>query len=129
MKSLFTCILIVLSLSAYGQKNIDLNVVDQLDFEVIQKIDTLDTSVKIDTIVPVPIDIKAEYWDHTVYNPFKDALVMFPLQLKFEDSTYASPIGKSKVVTSRYGWRHGRAHKGIDIDLITGDSLFAMFDG
>ncbi|NRA91687.1 MAG: peptidoglycan DD-metalloendopeptidase family protein [Psychroserpens sp.] len=36
---------------------------------------------------------------------------------------------KVKVVTSRYGWRRGRAHKGIDIDLVTGDSLFAMFDG
>jgi len=127
MKSLFTCLLTVLSLSVYGQKELDLKVVDQLDFEVIKKVDTTTTIVKKDTIIP--LDIKAEYWDHTVYNPFKDEVVMFPLQLKFKDSTYASPIGKNKVITSRYGWRRGRAHKGIDIDLITGDSLFAMFDG
>ena len=38
-------------------------------------------------------------------------------------------MGIEKVVTSRYGWRRGRAHKGIDIDLVTGDSLFSMFDG
>jgi len=66
---------------------------------------------------------------NTAYNPYRGVTVKFPLQLQFKDSTYCSPIGKNKVVTSRYGWRHGRAHKGIDIDLVTGDSLYAMFDG
>ncbi|WP_353780014.1 peptidoglycan DD-metalloendopeptidase family protein [Winogradskyella sp. 3972H.M.0a.05] len=74
-------------------------------------------------------DITSEYWDNTVYNPYKKVAVSFPLPIKFEDSTYASPVSRNKVVTSRYGWRWGRAHKGIDIDLITGDSVFAMFDG
>lgn len=130
MKSLFTCFLTVLSLSVYSQKNIDLSIVDQLDFEVIKKMESPNTKIKSDSIAPSePIDIKANHWDHTVYNPFKDNVVIFPIQLKFEDSTYASPIGKDKVITSRYGWRRGRSHKGIDIDLITGDSLFAMFDG
>lgn len=127
MKSLFKYLLIVLSLSVYGQKNPDLKIVDQLNFDVIKKVDTTATIIKTDSIIPV--DIKAENWDHTVYNPFKNEMVIFPLKLEFKDSTYASPIGKNKVITSRYGWRRGRAHKGIDIDLITGDSLFAMFDG
>ncbi|WCO03133.1 peptidoglycan DD-metalloendopeptidase family protein [Psychroserpens ponticola] len=127
MKSLFKYLLTAIVLSVYSQKNPDLNIVDRLDFEVIKKADSTDITIKSDTITP--IDIKAEYWNHTVYNPFKNELVMFPLQLEFKDSTYASPIGKNKVITSRYGWRRGRAHKGIDIDLITGDSLFAMFDG
>ena len=74
-------------------------------------------------------DITSEYWDNTVYNPYKNTTVTFPLPIEFEDSTYASPVSRDKVVTSRYGWRWGRAHKGIDIDLITGDSVFAMFDG
>ncbi|WP_081988219.1 M23 family metallopeptidase [Psychroserpens jangbogonensis] len=127
MKLLFTFLLTVVSLSIYSQKIPDLKIVDQLDFEVIKKADSTDTIIKLDTIAP--IDIKAENWDHTVYNPFKNEVVMFPLQLEFKDSTYASPISKNKVVTSRYGWRRGRGHKGIDIDLITGDSLFSMFDG
>ncbi len=116
-----------MSISVYSQKIPVLKIVDQLDFEAIKKVDTTHTIIKLDTIAP--IDIKAEYWDHTVYNPYKNEVLMFPLQLEFKDSTYASPISKNKVVTSRYGWRRGRAHKGIDIDLITGDSLFAMFDG
>ncbi|WP_040248923.1 M23 family metallopeptidase [Psychroserpens mesophilus] len=127
MKLLSTCLITLLSLSVYSQKKLDLKVVDKLDFEVIKKIDSTDLVVKQDTIIHK--DIKAEYWDHTVYNPYKDEVVIFPLQLEFNDSTYASPISKNKVVTSRYGWRRGRAHKGIDIDLITGDSLYAMFDG
>jgi murein DD-endopeptidase MepM/ murein hydrolase activator NlpD len=74
-------------------------------------------------------DITSEYWVNTVYNPYKDLKVEFPLKLTFNDSTYASPISRKKVVTSRYGWRWGRAHQGIDIDLVTGDSLFAILDG
>ncbi len=127
MKSLFTCLLTLLSLSVFSQKNINLNVVDELDFEITTKVDSTIVTTELDTILP--LDIKAQNWDHTVYNPFKDEVVIFPIQLKFKDSTYASPINKDKVITSRYGWRRGRAHKGIDIDLVTGDSLFAMFDG
>lgn len=32
-------------------------------------------------------------------------------------------------ITSRYGYRRGRYHNGIDIDLQTGDSVVAAFDG
>ena len=32
-------------------------------------------------------------------------------------------------ITSRYGWRRGRNHNGIDIDLETGDTIRAAFDG
>ena len=33
------------------------------------------------------------------------------------------------VITSRFGWRNRRAHKGIDIDLITGDEVVSVLDG
>lgn len=32
-------------------------------------------------------------------------------------------------VTSNFGWRNGRIHAGIDIDLETGDPVYAAFDG
>lgn len=75
------------------------------------------------------IDITAEYWDNKTINPYKDITTTFPIKITFTDSTYTSPIKKEKVITSRYGWRRGRAHRGIDIDLITGDSVVAMLDG
>jgi murein DD-endopeptidase MepM/ murein hydrolase activator NlpD len=42
-------------------------------------------------------------------------------------SYYYAPF--KGVVTSNYGWREGRIHKGIDIDLNKGDKVSAAFDG
>lgn len=75
------------------------------------------------------LDIKSSNWDNQVFNPYKDEVVKFPLQLKFDDTIYKPPILKNKVVTSRYGWRWRRAHRGIDIDLIKGDDVVSIFDG
>lgn len=75
------------------------------------------------------VNIKSNYWDTINFNPYRNQLKKFPFQIKFTDSTYTSPVMGKKVITSRYGWRRGRPHKGIDIDLVTGDSLVAMFDG
>ena len=74
-------------------------------------------------------DIKSSHWDTTKFNPYKDELVKFPIQIKFKDSLYRTPILDSMVITSRFGWRNRRAHKGIDIDLITGDDVVSIFDG
>lgn len=93
---------------------------------------TIET-VEIPIIAPIKqtpiIDIKAEHWDTTVYNPYQNTIQQFPLKLNFTDSTYASPVPHKKVVTSRYGWRRGRPHNGIDIDLVTGDSVVSILDG
>ena len=74
-------------------------------------------------------DIKSSHWDTTKFNPYKDELVKFPIQIKFKDSLYRTPILDSMVITSRFGWRNRRAHKGIDIDLITGDDVVSILDG
>lgn len=84
---------------------------------------------KSDTITEPLVDIKAEYWNTTVYNPYKDFVVKYPIQITFKDSTYSSPILKDRVITSHFGWRRGRPHKGIDIDLETGDKVLSLLDG
>ena len=94
-------------------------------------IDTLEaylekTIEKRDTVV---FSTYSENWNNKVFNPYKNHTTEFPFKLSFTDSTYASPILKKNVVTSRFGWRWGRAHKGIDIDLITGDKVVALLDG
>lgn len=73
--------------------------------------------------------VMSENWDTKKFNPYKEQLKKYPFQIEFTDSTYASPIERKKVITSRYGWRKGRPHNGIDIDLVTGDSVMAMFEG
>ncbi|WP_340156541.1 peptidoglycan DD-metalloendopeptidase family protein [uncultured Winogradskyella sp.] len=77
----------------------------------------------------IAVDIKGEFWDTTNHNPYRETVQQFPLELEFIDSTYASPVPHTKVVTSRYGWRRGRPHNGIDIDLVTGDSVVSILDG
>ncbi|AUC17078.1 peptidase [Tenacibaculum sp. SZ-18] len=71
----------------------------------------------------------ARNWDTIHFNPYRSTKVSFPFEINFLDTTYASPIPRKHVVTSRYGWRRGRAHRGIDIDLITGDDVYSVLDG
>ncbi len=71
----------------------------------------------------------ANNWDTIHFNPYRNTKVSFPFEINFLDKTYASPIPRKHVVTSRYGWRRGRAHRGIDIDLITGDNVYSVLDG
>mgnify|MGYP006284158999 CR=1 FL=1 len=95
------------------------------------KLDSIRYLVKQDSIRKDSLkkQLMAEKWDNRIFNPYKSVRIEFPFKISFEDSTYASPINRNKVVTSRYGWRWGRAHKGIDIDLYTGDKVMAMLDG
>lgn len=68
-------------------------------------------------------------WDTIHFNPYRSTKISFPFEINFLDKTYASPIPRKHVVTSRYGWRRGRAHRAIDIDLITGDDVYSVLDG
>jgi hypothetical protein len=42
-------------------------------------------------------------------------------------ATYRAPV--DGIVTSRYGYRHGRHHSGIDLDLETGDTVRSCWAG
>lgn len=47
--------------------------------------------------------------------------------LNGDDNDFVMPF--DGVITSRYGYRRGRYHNGIDIDLETGDEVGAAWDG
>jgi len=127
MKLVIAFILTFLFSNINAQKRMQIQPIKVLQFEQDVLTDSTKQNGVLNTLTT--IDIKKDNWDNTIYNPYKGITVKFPFQIQFKDSNYSSPIKIDKVVTSRYGWRRGRAHKGIDIDLVTGDSLFAMFDG
>lgn len=131
MKSFF--LYLVFSLSLYSAAQDSHSSFEDITFEDHSELELIHNNLEITNNIVKPnnnsIDIKSEFWDNEVFNPYKGVDLKFPIRLDFADSSYASPMLGSKVVTSHYGWRKGRAHQGIDIDLVTGDSVYAMLDG
>ena len=66
-------------------------------------------------------------WDTKKFNPFSNPKIQWPISIDFSRERFTMPIDGQ--VTSRYGWRRGRAHKGIDLDLRTGDNVKVALDG
>lgn len=135
MKTLSFCLLFLLSLSyAFSQDSTEVKAIKITIPRLTEKynfVEEVEIPIRnnLDSLTSSKIDIKSEFWDTTVYNPYKNILVEYPIKIAFNDSSYASPVPHKKVITSRYGWRRGRPHKGIDIDLVTGDSVVSMLDG
>lgn len=64
--------------------------------------------------------------DTPAWHPAKMELG-YSLRLVEEECGYVHPF--KGPVTSKFGWRRGRMHKGYDVDLVTGDEVVAAFDG
>lgn len=125
MKLVFALLFLCVTYSSIAQ-NKSPEVYSPESTQFIDDLEAYLTSIHTETET---MDITSEFWDTSKIKIDYGTEVSYPIHIQFKDTNYVSPISKKKVVTSRYGWRWGRAHKGIDIDLITGDSLYAMFDG
>ena len=62
---------------------------------------------------------------HNDVNELKDTIWMC-LQDSIHDN-FVIPV--DGVITSRFGWRRGKNHNGIDLDLVTGDTVRAAWSG
>ena len=73
-------------------------------------------------------------WDTDTVDPYgieaKEFDDVIPIQLYdiSQGRYWAGPLGKG-VVNSAFGWRSRRWHTGQDLDLETGDPVYAAFDG
>lgn len=68
-------------------------------------------------------------WDDAHVDPLRDKKnpAKIPDRMDIDVSKFYAPtVGK---VTSPYGWRRRRMHKGTDIKVITGDTVRSAFDG
>lgn len=66
-------------------------------------------------------------WSNDFVDPFRGQKVQLPDTLKVNVSSYVAPT--TGHVTSKYGWRRNRMHKGIDLKVQTGDTIVSAFDG
>lgn len=70
-------------------------------------------------------------WNSTVPNAYgaelsaRDTVVL--LKLTEGDCGFRMPV--PPVMTSRFGWRDGRPHNGVDLDLVVGDPVRSTFPG
>lgn len=73
----------------------------------------------------------AENWDASSSDPYKVPVDSLPetWSVWLVDSLGSYHMPQTGRVTSKWGYRHGRLHQGIDISLPTGTPLFAVFDG
>lgn len=114
---------------------LDLNIIDEKEIELIAYYNSIIDSKEIN--LPV---IKYGHLPATnFYDDFDESTVFqivpetdFPESqiIKIEsDSLGAYQHPRVGQVNSKFGWRDGRMHKGIDINLHKGDAVVAAFDG
>lgn len=73
--------------------------------------------------------ISLDFWDTLKVNPYQDIKLSRPFAINFDELDYVSPIEGKIVITSRFGRRRRGPHRGIDIDLVTGDNVRSILSG
>jgi murein DD-endopeptidase MepM/ murein hydrolase activator NlpD len=85
-----------------------------------------------DSLLMFPSHDLYSEWDTSSIHPYKKDFSAMPDSVELELTTdYSSDfvMPYNGMLTSRFGYRWGRGHYGVDIDLETGDSVVAAFDG
>lgn len=77
-----------------------------------------------DNLYPTWITSKTQPYNYTIYTAEDSA---FYVDLLPNNQHFSMPI--NDVLTSKFGWRNGRPHNGIDIDLQVWDTVVAAFNG
>jgi len=78
-----------------------------------------------------PADELYGSWDTLWVNPFrtKGSEIEFPDSFQIDCQSFIIPIDVPIKITSNYGPRRRRMHKGIDLKVEKGDTIRAAFDG
>lgn len=72
------------------------------------------------------LSLYGDVWDQEWVNPYKNT-VQIPDSFNVDVSDYCMPI--TSYMTSQYGPRGRRMHRGVDLKLNTGDTVRAAFSG
>lgn len=114
---------------------LDLSTVDEKDIEMIAYYNSLLVSKEADVALvkygSVPAASFYEGFDETaVFQITPESEFPESQVIRIEsDSLGAYHHPRNGQINSRFGWRDGRMHKGIDINLNKGDAVVAAFDG
>ncbi len=76
-----------------------------------------------------PADELYGEWTNEWVNPFRGKKIDLPDSCVIDCSTFVLPMDTMTKVTSKYGPRRRRMHRGIDLKVQIGDTIRAAFDG
>ncbi len=74
------------------------------------------------------LDVYGDNWDQQWVNPYKIPAEKLPESATIDISEYSMPLDNIRI-TSKYGWRRRRMHRGIDFGIQRGDTIRAAFSG
>ncbi len=95
-------------------------------------VDDSDEAEEVDSLLAFPSNDLYSSWDTSIIHPysFVESFKQDSTTLRLTEPTdcgFVLPF--NGLVTSEFGWRRKRPHYGTDIDLETGDTVVAAFDG
>jgi murein DD-endopeptidase MepM/ murein hydrolase activator NlpD len=68
-------------------------------------------------------------WSNSKVNPYNIDVTKLDDTLIFDLQDFIYPLTKPMHITSKFGYRKGRSHNGIDLKLLTGDSVVSPMRG
>lgn len=74
-------------------------------------------------------ELYGSLWDNRWVDPYNKGNIAFPDSFAIDCASFTFPIDSMVRVTSKYGPRRRRMHKGIDLKVQVGDTIRAAFDG
>ena len=103
----------------------------QNQIAVYEEINLLDTlamkELEISDKLSLVSELYGNDWNQERVNPYNASKMELPDSMIIDLSNYCIP--HNGYITSNYGWRRRRMHRGIDIKVQTGDTIRAAFDG
>lgn len=103
----------------------------QNQIAVYEEINLLDTlalkELEISDNFGLAAELYGSDWNQERVNPYNASKMDLPDSMAIDLSNYCMP--HNGYITSNYGWRRRRMHRGIDIKVQTGDTIRAAFDG
>lgn len=115
---------------------------DEIPYPLINQINLYvasDPTFPEDIVVPLDTSFYpanmyySNQWNTEVPHPYSikmsenDSVIRLVLNGRGKSDGFAMPV--ENVLTSKFGWRDGRPHKGIDIDLEVWDTVVTAFPG
>jgi murein DD-endopeptidase MepM/ murein hydrolase activator NlpD len=100
--------------------------VDEL---AISKIGEFNNLIENENLMFPADELYASNWDTISVNPFFRNKIDYPDSYTINCRSFIMPVDNEIRITSKYGPRRRRMHRGIDLDLKTGDTVRVTFDG